>query len=108
MFAGGYECLFMYAYINPLMRLFNLKFMCPCVCFLPFSPVFEEPNDLQSLGKALKDNNVGFDAIAFGDPEEDKKELFETVISVAENNGNCNLLYIPPGSSVREALSRFL
>ena len=76
------------------------------VCFLPFSPVYDEMGDMQILGKGMKDKNVACDAISFGDPARNKQKLFETLIATADNNGNCNHLHVPPGSSVCDALRR--
>ena len=63
---------------------------------------------VRSLGKVLKERNIACDAISFGDPASNKKELFDTLIDVADNNGNCNLLHVPPASTVLDALSRFI
>nr|GEU91764.1 dehydroascorbate reductase 2 [Tanacetum cinerariifolium] len=68
--------------------------------------VFAEMGDVQKLGKAMKDMNVACDVISFGDPARNKQQLFKTLIDVADNNGNCNLLYVPPDSTVRDALLR--
>ncbi|PWA95816.1 dehydroascorbate reductase 2 [Artemisia annua] len=55
------------------------------------------------LATQLKDLNVACDVISFGDPYLDKKEFFDTF---ADHHGNCNVCYVPPESSVCEALSR--
>nr|GEU66403.1 callose synthase 9 [Tanacetum cinerariifolium] len=59
------------------------------------------------LGEVLKERNIAFDAMCFGDPAENKQELFLTLIALADNNNNCNLLHVPHGSSlVHDALLR--
>ncbi|GKE05698.1 dehydroascorbate reductase 2 [Tanacetum coccineum] len=51
--------------------------------------------------------NVGCDVISFGDPYIQKRQLFDTLIKITDNNnGNCNVCHVPPESSVFEALSR--
>nr|GEV25822.1 leucine-rich repeat protein [Tanacetum cinerariifolium] len=80
-----------------------------CVCWrvrMSVVRVFAEMGDVQKLGKAMKDMNVACDVISFGDPARNKQQLFKTLIDVADNNGNCNLLYVPPDSTVRDALLR--
>ncbi|GJX96356.1 dehydroascorbate reductase 2 [Tanacetum coccineum] len=49
---------------------------------------------------------IGVFAEGFGDPAENKHELFDTLIAVADKNGNCNVLHVPPESSVCDSLLR--
>nr|GEX86195.1 dehydroascorbate reductase 2 [Tanacetum cinerariifolium] len=67
-------------------------------------PVYEEMRQVQILGKAMKDRNVACDVISFGDPAINKQQLFKPLIDVADNNRNCNLLYVPPNFTVEDAL----
>ncbi|GKD64365.1 dehydroascorbate reductase 2, partial [Tanacetum coccineum] len=69
-------------------------------------PVYEEMDEVQILGKAMKDRNVACDVISFGDPAINKQQLFKTLIDAADNNRNCNLLYVPPNFTVEDALFR--
>ncbi|PWA88388.1 hypothetical protein CTI12_AA120680 [Artemisia annua] len=69
-------------------------------------PVYDDKDDVQMLGEALKERNIACDAISFGDPARNKQELFDILVAAADNNGNCNVLHIPPKSSVRDALWR--
>ncbi|PWA79443.1 26S proteasome non-ATPase regulatory subunit 4 [Artemisia annua] len=69
-------------------------------------PVYDEKDDVQMFGEVLKERNVACDAISFGDPKRNKQELFDILVAAADNNGNCNVLHVPPESSVRDALLR--
>ncbi|GJU32090.1 dehydroascorbate reductase 2, partial [Tanacetum coccineum] len=67
--------------------------------------VYDTKDGVQMLGEVLKERNIACDAICFGDPVKNKHELFHTLIALVDNNGNCNLLHVPPGSSsVRDTL----
>ncbi|GJZ14365.1 dehydroascorbate reductase 2, partial [Tanacetum coccineum] len=66
--------------------------------------VYEEMDEVQSLGEAMKDRNVACDVISFGDPAINKQKLFKTLIDAADNNRNCNLLYVPPNFTVEDGL----
>lgn len=80
-----------------------------CVrCFLAFSPVLQQKHDMEALGKVMKERNLACDVVNFGDQSANKKELFDTLIAAADNNGNCHILHVEPGCSVRRALSRFI
>ncbi|GJU17381.1 hypothetical protein Tco_1145347 [Tanacetum coccineum] len=61
----------------------------------------------KKLGGHLPKRIVVF-AGGFGDPAENKHELFDTLIAVADKNGNCNVLHVPPESSVCDSLLRSL
>nr|GEV90303.1 dehydroascorbate reductase 2 [Tanacetum cinerariifolium] len=67
-------------------------------------PVYEEMHQVRILGKAMKDKNVACDVISFGDPTLNKQQLFKPLIDAADNNRNCNLLYVPPNFTVEDAL----
>ncbi|GKE37709.1 hypothetical protein Tco_1461114, partial [Tanacetum coccineum] len=52
------------------------------------------------IEEVLKERNIACDAICFGDPADNKQELFLTLIAF-------NLLHVPPGSSsVHDVLLR--
>ncbi|GJS97014.1 dehydroascorbate reductase 2 [Tanacetum coccineum] len=58
------------------------------------------------LGKQMKDSNVACDVISFGDPYMEKRLFFDTLIRLADNDGNCNICHVPPELSARQALYR--
>ncbi|GJV09782.1 dehydroascorbate reductase 2 [Tanacetum coccineum] len=57
------------------------------------------------LGLWLKKWDIAFDAVNFADQSSHKKELFETLVAVAENKRNSRILYVEPHLSVSQALS---
>ncbi|TIB06579.1 hypothetical protein E3P96_00298 [Wallemia ichthyophaga] len=61
------------------------------------SPVSEEVNELEKLGKKLKKNNVAVDLVVFGEVDENANKLHHFIEAVggAENN---RLLCVPPGN----------
>nr|GFD10739.1 dehydroascorbate reductase 2 [Tanacetum cinerariifolium] len=73
-------------------------------------PVHYEKDYMKELGQAMKEKNVACDAISFGHssgrPAKNKKELFDTLIAAADNNGNCNHVHVPPNSTVVATLWR--
>ncbi|GJR68991.1 dehydroascorbate reductase 2 [Tanacetum coccineum] len=67
-------------------------------------PIYYEKDDMKEFGQAFKEKNVACDAISFGHPARNKKELFDTLIAAADNYGNCNLVHVQPNSTVLAAL----
>ncbi|GJW60875.1 dehydroascorbate reductase 2 [Tanacetum coccineum] len=67
-------------------------------------PVYYEKDDMKEFGQEFKEKNVACDAISFGHPARNKKELFDTLIAAADNYGNCNLVHVQPNSTVLAAL----
>ncbi|GKF14234.1 dehydroascorbate reductase 2, partial [Tanacetum coccineum] len=67
-------------------------------------PLYYDKDAMEDLGQALKEKNVACDAISFGHPARNKKELFDTLIAAADNYGNCNLVHVQPNSTVLAAL----
>ncbi|GJR85462.1 26S proteasome non-ATPase regulatory subunit 4 [Tanacetum coccineum] len=59
-------------------------------------------HEIKALGKVMKGRNLACDAVNFGDQSENKKELLDTLIVAADNNGNCHILHVEPKCSVFE------
>ncbi|GJS95915.1 dehydroascorbate reductase 2, partial [Tanacetum coccineum] len=69
--------------------------------------VYDIKDGMHMLGEVLKERNIACEAICFGDPAENKQEFFHTLIALEDNNGNCNHLHVPHGSSsVHDTLLR--
>lgn len=71
--------------------------------------MFQPKLEGEALGKMMKERNLACDAVTFGDQSANKKEIFDTLVAAADNNGNCHILHVEPPCSVRRALSsRFI
>jgi len=72
------------------------------------SPISEEPELLQKVGKLLKKNNVAVDVISIGEVDQNNEKLARFVESVvshdSENMPNSNLIVVPPGVLPQDAL----
>ncbi|GJU27845.1 dehydroascorbate reductase 2 [Tanacetum coccineum] len=61
----------------------------------------------KSVGLLLKEWDIACDAVNFGYQASHKKELFEALVAVAQNNGNSHNLHAKDDIIVSQALSRF-
>ena len=59
------------------------------------SPLLETEDQLKSLGKKLKKNNVAVDVISFGDSELNQPKL-EAFLQSVQKGDTCHLISIPP------------
>lgn len=63
------------------------------------SPVTETVEELASLGKKLKKNNVALDIVNFGEETENTEKL-EALVNAADRDGNSHLVTVPPGPHI--------
>ncbi|KAF0929305.1 hypothetical protein E2562_019888 [Oryza meyeriana var. granulata] len=61
------------------------------------SPVKDEKNVLEAIGKTLKKNNVSLDVVDFGESDDEKPEKLEALVAAVNVGGNSHIVHIPPG-----------
>jgi 26S proteasome regulatory subunit N10 len=74
--------------------------------FVPCSPVIDEKNWLEVIGKNLKKNNVALDVVNFGESDNEKPEKLEALVAAVNSGGNSHIIHIPAGRDLSDALFR--
>lgn len=68
------------------------------------SPVIDEKNWLEVIGKNLKKNNVALDVVNFGESDNEKPEKLEALVAAVNSGGNSHIIHIPAGRDLSDAL----
>ncbi|KAL5224144.1 hypothetical protein ABZP36_010783 [Zizania latifolia] len=63
------------------------------------SPVRDEKNVLEEIGKKLKRNNVSLDVVDFGESDDRKPEKLEALVAAVNSGGNSHIIHVPPGKT---------
>ena len=64
--------------------------------FLPCSPVIDDKDVLEAIGKKLKKNNVALDVVDFGESEGEKPEKLEALVAAVSSGGNSHIIHVLP------------
>ncbi|KAG2538735.1 hypothetical protein PVAP13_9NG350500 [Panicum virgatum] len=61
------------------------------------SPVIDDRDVLEAIGKKLKKNNVALDVVDFGESEGEKPEKLEALVAAVSSGGNSHIIHVLPG-----------
>uniref|UniRef100_J3N0U8 VWFA domain-containing protein n=1 Tax=Oryza brachyantha TaxID=4533 RepID=J3N0U8_ORYBR len=73
------------------------KSLCQRIVVLVGSPVKDEKNVLEAIGKRLKKDNVSLDVVDFGESDDQKPEKLEALVAAVNIGDNSHIVHIPPG-----------
>ena len=74
--------------------------------FVSCSPVKDEKNLLEVIGKNLKKNNVALDVVDFGESDDEKPEKLEALVAAVNSGGNSHIIHIPAGGVLSDVIFR--
>ncbi|CAL4924321.1 unnamed protein product [Urochloa decumbens] len=61
------------------------------------SPIIDDKNVLEAIGKKLKKSNVAVDVVDFGEFDDEKSEKLEALVAAVSIGGNSHIIHVPPG-----------